>query len=76
MIGRNEKASKQTEGLIDIAADTSNELNLIGTINSPDYRAAVERKNDSVGLRLNYKWDHDAALNIFQRSDQIPLRPA
>jgi hypothetical protein len=73
MIGRNEKASKQTDGLIDIAADTSNELNLIGTINSPDYRAAVERKNDSVGLRLNYKWDHDAALNIFQRSDQFPF---
>ena len=35
--------------------------------------AAVERKNDSVGLRLNYKWDDDAALNIFQRSDQFPF---
>jgi hypothetical protein len=22
---------------------------------------------------LNYKWDQDAALNIFQRSDQFPL---
>ena len=73
MIGRNETPSKQTDGLMDIAPDTSNELNLIGTINSPDYRAAVERANEYVGLRLNYKWDQDAALNIFSRSDQFPF---
>jgi Peptidase family M28/PA domain len=73
MIGRNEAPSSQTEGLIEIAADTSNELNLIGTINSPDYRAIVERENARTGLKLNYKWDGDAALNIFQRSDQFPF---
>ena len=73
MIGRNESPSAQTEGLIEIAADTSNELNLIGTINSPQYRAVTERANESVGLGLNYKWDDDAALNIFQRSDQFPF---
>jgi Peptidase family M28/PA domain len=73
MIGRNEAKSAQTEGLIDIAADTSNELNLIGTINSPEYRAAAERANREVGLALSYKWDADAALNIFQRSDQFPF---
>ncbi|HKW98775.1 MAG TPA: M28 family peptidase [Bryobacteraceae bacterium] len=73
MIGRNETPSRQTEGLIDIAPDTSNELNLIGTINSPAYRAAVEHENEYVGLKLNYKWDRDAALNIFQRSDQFPF---
>jgi len=73
MIGRNEVPSTQTEGLIKIAADTSNELNLIGTINSPDYRAVVERENQKIGLALNYKWDDDAALNVFQRSDQFPF---
>jgi len=73
MIGRNETPSRQTDGLMDIAPDTSNELNLIGVINSPDYRAAVERANEYVGLRLNDKWDRDAALNIFQRSDQFPF---
>jgi len=73
MIGRNETPSAQTEGLIEIAADTSNELNLIGTINSPDYRTVVERENAQVGLKLNYKWDGDAALNVFQRSDQFPF---
>jgi Peptidase family M28 len=73
MIGRNEARSPQTEGLIEIAPDTSNELNLIGTINSPEYRAVVERANRAVGLSLSYKWDEDAALNIFQRSDQFPF---
>jgi hypothetical protein len=73
MIGRNETPSRQTDGLIDIAADTSNEVNLIGGMYSPDYRAAVERQNEWVGLRLNDKWDRDAALNVFQRSDQFPF---
>ena len=73
MIGRNETPSAQTEGLIEIAADTSNELNLIGVINSPDYRDVVERENARIGLKLNYKWDGDAALNVFQRSDQFPF---
>jgi hypothetical protein len=73
MIGRNETPSRQTEGLMDIALDTSNEVNLIGTINTPDYRATVERANEYEGLRLNDKWDRDAALNIFQRSDQFPF---
>jgi hypothetical protein len=70
MIGRDEKDSAQTHGLIDIAADTSNEVNIIGTKYSPDYRKEVERANELVGLRLNYKWDEDTVLNILFRSDQ------
>ncbi len=73
MIGRNEAPSPQTEGLTEIAADTSNEVGLIGTINSPDYRTVVETENQRVGLRLTYKWDQDSALNVFQRSDQFPF---
>jgi Zn-dependent M28 family amino/carboxypeptidase len=73
MIGRNETPSAQTEGLMKIDPDTSNELNLIGTVNSPDYRAVVEHEDKVVGLHLNYKWDDDAALNVFQRSDQFPF---
>ncbi len=26
-----------------------------------------------MGLKLNYKWEKDAALNLFQRSDQFPF---
>jgi Peptidase family M28/PA domain len=73
MIGRNEETSEQTKGLIEIAADTTNELNLIGTNYSPDYRQAVEAANQRIGLHLNYKWDHEASLNVFFRSDQFPF---
>jgi hypothetical protein len=73
MIGRDEKASTQTNGLIEIDADTSNEMNLVGTYYSPEYAAAVERANEHVGLRLNRKWDMEPALNVFFRSDQYPF---
>ncbi len=73
MIGRNEAPSDQTKGLIDIATDTSNELNLVGTNYSPDYKAAVEQANNMVDLKLNYKWDEEPALNVFFRSDHYPF---
>jgi hypothetical protein len=73
MIGRNEAPSTQTDGLIDIAQDTSNELNFTGTAYSPEYRAVVEYANRSVGLKLSFKWENDAALNLFARSDQFPF---
>ena len=73
MIGRDETPSTQTDGLIDIASDTSNEMNLVGAYYSPDYAKAVERSNEYVGLRLNYKWDREPALNVFFRSDQYPF---
>jgi hypothetical protein len=70
MIGSDEKDSAKTHGLIDIAPDTSNEVNIIGTKYSPDYRKEVEQANEFVGLRLNYKFDVDMVLNVLFRSDQ------
>jgi hypothetical protein len=73
MIGRNETESNQTKGLIDIPADTTNRLNLIGALYSPDYKRTVEKENRYVGLDLDDRFDHEAALNIFFRSDQFPF---
>jgi Zn-dependent M28 family amino/carboxypeptidase len=73
MIGRNETPSTQTEGLREIPPDTSNELSLIGTIYSPQYRAVLEKQNASIGLTLDFTWDEDAALSVFQRSDHFPF---
>jgi hypothetical protein len=73
LIGRDEAPSAQTKGLIEIEPDTSNLLNLIGLRYSPDYRAAVERANAQTGLKLSYKWDDEAALNVYFRSDQFPF---
>ena len=73
MIGRNETESQQTTGLLQIAKDTSNELNLIGANYSLDYKEVVENANLSIGLKLNYKWDEEPALNIYFRSDHYPF---
>jgi hypothetical protein len=73
MIGRNETESDQTKGLIDIPADTTNRLNLIGPSYSPDYNRTVVAQNKYVGLDLDYRFDRDYALNIFFRSDQFPF---
>ncbi len=71
MIGRNEAADPRVQ--TEISPDTSNELGLIGTHYSPDYRAVVERSNEMVGLKLNYKWDRDTANSVLFRSDQYPF---
>jgi Zn-dependent M28 family amino/carboxypeptidase len=73
MIGRNETESEQTKGLIEIPADTSNRLNLIGGTYSPEYRHVVEQENARVGLVLDDRFDHESALNVFFRSDQFPF---
>jgi hypothetical protein len=73
MIGRDEKPSEQTDGLIQIPADTSNRLNLIGASYSPQYKATVEAANRSIGLDLDDRFDHENALNVFFRSDQFPF---
>jgi len=73
MIGRNETESDQTKGLIEIPADTTNRLNLIGPSYSPDYNRTVVAENKYVGLDLDYRFDRDYALNIFFRSDQFPF---
>jgi hypothetical protein len=73
MIGRNEKPSPQTDGLITIPTDTSNRLNLIGALYSPSYDRVVKEENKLVGLTLDDRFDHESALNVFFRSDQFPF---
>jgi hypothetical protein len=73
MIGRNEEASPQTDGLIQIPADTTNRLNLIGALYSPEYDRVVKEENKRVGLVLDDRFDHESALNVFFRSDQFPF---
>lgn len=73
MIGRDEKPSPQTDGLIEIPADTTNRLNLIGALYSPQYEKTVEQANQSVGLDLDHRFDYDSVLNVFFRSDQFPF---
>jgi hypothetical protein len=73
MIGRNETESDQTKGLLVVPSDTSNRLNLIGALYSPDYNSVVVEENKHVGLVLDDRFDHESALNVFFRSDQFPF---
>jgi hypothetical protein len=73
MIGRDEKPSQQTDGVIDIPGDTTNRLNLIGTLYSPDFLHTIERENEHIGLTLDDRFERDTALGIFFRSDQFPF---
>jgi hypothetical protein len=73
MIGRNETDSDQTRGVLQIPPDTTNRLNLIGALYSPDYQRTVEKENKYVGLDLDDRFDHESALNVFFRSDQFPF---
>jgi hypothetical protein len=73
MIGRDEAASPQTDGLIQIPADTTNRLNLIGALYSPDYSRVVTEENKAIHLDLDDRFDHESALNVFFRSDQFPF---
>lgn len=71
MIGRNEAADPRV--ITEISPDTTNQLGLIGTHYSPDYRETVERQNKTVGLGITYKWDLDAYNGVLFRSDQYPF---
>jgi hypothetical protein len=73
MIGRDEAPSEQTEGLIEIPANTSNRLNLIGAAYSPQFKSVVVAANRTIGLDLDERFDHENALNTFFRSDQFPF---
>ena len=73
MIGRDEKPSPQTDGIIEIPGDTTNRLNLVGAHYSPDYVRVVNEENRRVGLTLDDRFDHDSVLNVFFRSDQFPF---
>jgi len=73
MIGRDEAHIPQSEGVLDIPADTSNEVNLVGAFYSPELRQVIRRQNGTVGLTISEKFDRDHALNALFRCDHLPF---
>lgn len=76
MIGRDEAHIPQSEGAIDIPADTSNLIDLVGVYYSPDLLAVLERENREVGLTLDSKLERDHVLNTLFRCDHLPFLEA
>ena len=73
MIGRDEAHIAQDEGTLQIPADTSNLINLVGTFYSPDLRSALITANQGIGLTLDTKHDADHTLNTLFRCDHLPF---
>jgi hypothetical protein len=73
MIARDEAQIPESEGVVEIPADTSNEINLVGSFYSPNLRSLILRENERVGLKITTKFDHDNALNVLFRCDHFPF---
>ena len=63
----------ESQGAIEIAADTSNNINLVGGGYSPDLVASIRHANRSIGLNLETKFDRDHVLNTLYRCDHLPF---
>jgi Zn-dependent M28 family amino/carboxypeptidase len=77
MIGRNEEVQVggggRFRGLeLQTAESNNNATNIIGTVRSPDLRAAVERANQGTALDLRFRYDNNIS-NLMRRSDHWPF---
>jgi hypothetical protein len=77
MIGRNEEiplgGGGRFRGLEQQTAESNaNATNIIGTVRSPDLRAAVDKANQGIGLDLRFRYDNNLS-NLMRRSDHWPF---
>lgn len=77
MIGRNEEVQVggggRFRGLeLQTAESNNNATNIIGTVRSPDLRAAMDAANNGIGLELKYRYDNNIS-NLMRRSDHWPF---
>jgi hypothetical protein len=77
MIGRNEEVQVggggRFRGLeLQTAESNNNATNIIGTLRSPDLRAAMDAANKGIGLELKYRYDNNIS-NLMRRSDHWPF---
>jgi hypothetical protein len=77
MIGRNEEVQVggggRFRGLeLQTAESNANATNIIGTLRSPDLRAAMDAANKGIGLDLRFRYDNNVS-NLMRRSDHWPF---
>jgi hypothetical protein len=77
MVGRNEEipvgGGARFRGLDEQTAESNaNATNIIGTLRSPDLRAALEKANQGIGLDLKFRYDNNVS-NLMRRSDHWPF---
>ena len=77
MIGRNEEVPVGGGGAfsrarVQTAESNANATNIIGTLRSPDLRAALEQSNQGIGIELKFRYDNNSS-NLMRRSDHWPF---
>ena len=73
MIARDEAEIPQSRGVLEIPANTTNEINLVGDFYSPELRAAILEANQKAGLEISEKHNRDHDLNTLFRCDHFPF---
>jgi hypothetical protein len=73
MIGRPEAHTPESEGAYEITAATSDRLNLVGGIYSPDLASVLGRVAPAAGLSLSDKFDRDSSMRALFRCDHLPF---
>jgi hypothetical protein len=73
MIGRNEAPTNADELRRFGGRDSRDSVHLLGPAFAPELRTLVEGLNEGLGLALDYRFDRDIELSLFQRSDQWPF---
>jgi hypothetical protein len=67
MIGRDETSATWNT----TADQNGNSVNIVGSLYSPDLRRIIERSNQKIGLKLDFKTDGNDPENWFARSDHF-----
>jgi hypothetical protein len=73
MIGRNEEHTPESDGVYEITAGRSDQLNLVGAAFSPDLAALLQRESAGAGLTLSDKFDRDSSMRTLFRCDHLPF---
>ena len=73
MVARDEAHTATTKGRLNIAEDTHNSMNLVGSEYSPQFKLALLRANKGIGFHFDEKFEHDPTQNILFRCDHYPF---
>jgi hypothetical protein len=73
MIGRNEEHTPESEGAYEVTAGTTDRLNLVGAVFSPDLEKVLTSAAPSARLELSTKFDRDSSMRALFRCDHLPF---
>ena len=73
MIGRNEEHTPDSQGVYELTAAASNQLNLVGAIFSRDLETLLAKEAPGAGVALSTKFDRDSSMRALFRCDHLPF---